>query len=53
MASHRTTGATVGGYIMMEGATWQWVAVLRAFGWHHRPYQRHPILSRTLARVAA
>lgn len=44
----RWLGATVCGYVVMEGMTWQWVAVLPAFGWHHRPYQRHPILSRTL-----
>jgi hypothetical protein len=45
----RWLGATLGGYLVMEGMTWQWVAVLPIFGWSHRPYQRHPILSRTLA----
>jgi hypothetical protein len=45
----RWLGASVAGYIVMEGMTRQWVALLPVFGWHHRPYQRHPILSRTLA----
>jgi hypothetical protein len=39
------------GYVAMEGMTWQWVAVLPLFGWRHRPYQRHPILSRTIAEL--
>jgi hypothetical protein len=45
----RWLGAAASGYVVMEGATGQWVAFLPAFGWRHRPYQRHPILSRTLA----
>jgi hypothetical protein len=45
----RWLGATVAGYVVMVGMTWQWVAILPAFGFRHRPYQRHPILSRTLA----
>jgi hypothetical protein len=45
----RWLGATVAAYVMMEGMTWQWTAVLPAFGLRHRKYQRHPILSRTLA----
>jgi hypothetical protein len=45
----RWIGAAMGAYAIMEGATAQWVAVLPVFGWHHRPYQRHPILSRTFA----
>jgi Membrane bound O-acyl transferase family len=45
----RWLGATVGVYLAMEGASQQWVAVLPAFGFRHRPYQRHPILSRTIA----
>ena len=44
----RWLATTVAAYVTMEGMTWQWVAGLPAFGWYHRPYQRHPILSRTL-----
>jgi hypothetical protein len=45
----RWLGATASGYVTMEGMTWQWVSLLVPFGWRHRPYQRHPILSRTIA----
>jgi hypothetical protein len=45
----RWLAATVAGYLVMEGMTLQWVSLLPPFGWRHRPYQRHPILSRTLA----
>jgi hypothetical protein len=36
-------------YVIAEGATRHLVSALLPFGWSHRPYQRHPILSRTLA----
>jgi hypothetical protein len=45
----RWLGATVAGYVIMEGVTWHFVSVLPAFGFTHRKYQRHPIVSRTLA----
>jgi hypothetical protein len=45
----RWLGATVAAYVMMEGMTWQWTGILPAFGFKHRKYQRHPILSRTIA----
>ncbi len=45
----RWLGASAAGYLIMEGATRQWVLALLPCGWRHRPYQRHPILSRTLA----
>ncbi len=45
----RWLGCMVAAYVLMEGMTLQWVGILPAFGWRHRPYQRHPILSRTIA----
>jgi len=45
----RWLGSAAAFYVVMEGMTWQWVAILPAFGWRHRAYQRHPILARTLA----
>lgn len=45
----RWLGAVVAGYVVMEGMTLQWVALLRPFGLYHRTYQRHPILSRSIA----
>jgi Membrane bound O-acyl transferase family len=45
----RWIGTAAAGYFVMEGMTWQWVAILPLFGFRHRPYQRHPILSRSIA----
>jgi hypothetical protein len=39
----------VGGYFFLEGFGRIWLLPLRAFGWDHRPMQRSPVRSRTLA----
>jgi hypothetical protein len=38
-----------GGYFFLDGFGRIWLAPLRALGWEHRPVQRSPIRSRTLA----